>query len=144
MAKSTSKVRATETITISFPDQADPHAAVFSGPKRVHVHGHIWLKPEPDGALELPFKLDPQCPGYSFVSRVAGDGSHAIFISNKASSIRSFRSFDVFSKPTLTENDTLLKIVVQKFDSNKYFYILNIVDPGGTTFSLNDPIIVNR
>jgi hypothetical protein len=144
MANTTSKVRRTENIVISFPDPADPHAAVFSGPPRVHVHGHIWLKPEPDGALELPFKLDPDYPGYNFVSRVAGDGSHAIFISNKQSSVRSFKSFDVFSKPTLTENATLLKIIVQRFDSNKYFYILNIVGPDGAAFSLNDPIIVNR
>jgi hypothetical protein len=144
MAKVTRKrFIATKTISIDFPIGAKPHDPLFKGSNNVHKCGHIWLKDYDDGDLQISFQLIKR--GYRFVPNVTGDGTAALFISTDPTDITSFDpNNNALQAPTLTSDDTLLQFVVQKSDSNKYFYILNIIDSAGRQFALKDPIIVNR
>ena len=138
-----STIRITNTTTISFPDPTHPHDAVFSGPQRIHKHGHIWLKQE-TSPLAIPFQIDGNNMNYTFACNTPGDGRAALFIGNSQTSVTGFNGFGgVFEAPTLSPDNRTLTFKVLAFDSNKYFYILNLVGPGGA-FPLNDPIIVNK
>jgi hypothetical protein len=144
MAKATRKrFIATKTIDIDFPNGAKPHDPIFSGSDNVHKRGHIWLTGYDDGDLQISFRLVKA--RYRFAANVAGDGASALFISPDPTKITQFDpSNGVFEPPTLSSDDTLLEFIVHKSDANKYFYILNIIDSTAHTFSLKDPIIVNR
>jgi hypothetical protein len=134
---------ATKPIEIDFPNGAKPHDPVFTGSDNVHKRGHIWLKDYDDGDLRIAFKLTKQ--GYRFVSNVAGDGTDALYISTDPTDVTFFNpNGNALLAPSLSDADTYLEFFVHKSDSNKYFYILNLIDSREHKFSLKDPIIVNR
>jgi hypothetical protein len=135
----------TNPADITFTGAAPPYVATFTGPARIHVRGHIWLKGDlPGDQVEIPLRLSN---GFRFASNAtAGDGTSALFISNKQNvPPKKFESYDgVFSIPKLTNGNTVLSFTVLIPDTNKYFYSLNIIDPKNAPFALSDPIIVNR